>query len=151
MRYLAIATRRNTPQQINEAEAILRHVRLHRGRPVLKRWPKIHSSREVRRRCGRQRSAWPTKRRYRRLRFRDSGTASSGCFAVVAHLGGDEFVIAAVTDDVGIARTSTRLYKAACDRNAEPGHSYPLHFSLGVATMDHSRPKSLKALIERAY
>lgn len=69
---------------------------------------------------------------------------------VAGRIGGDEFVVAGVASEAGMAQASQHLRQATTDRNAQPGHECTLEFSVGIASWSENRPESLEELVKRA-
>jgi diguanylate cyclase (GGDEF)-like protein len=85
--------------------------------------------------------------------LKETAALLNSCFResdVTARIGGDEFVVAGIASEAGIAMASRRLLQAALDRNEQPNHQYALEFSVGTATLDGNNPESLEAIVKRA-
>lgn len=85
--------------------------------------------------------------------IREMAELLQACFResdVIARIGGDEFVVAAASGQVGIHMAAQRLEKAAASRNLQEGHAYPLSFSYGHATSEFGRKESLEDLLNQA-
>jgi diguanylate cyclase (GGDEF)-like protein len=75
--------------------------------------------------------------------------SSSGAGDVLARLGGDEFVVLA--PGCGDPSDLTeRVERRVAEANDEPGRSYELSFSIGVAAFDPADPSPLEELIKLA-
>ena len=85
--------------------------------------------------------------------LRETAVLISACFResdVAARIGGDEFVVAGVASEEGIALASRRLKQAAVERNTQSGQAYALEFSVGLATLQKHQEESLETLVKRA-
>lgn len=69
---------------------------------------------------------------------------------IVGRIGGDEFAVAGAHSVEGVTAASLRLESAASLRNKQPGHLYPLSFSVGHVVSDLSRLQTLEELLNRA-
>jgi diguanylate cyclase (GGDEF)-like protein len=69
---------------------------------------------------------------------------------VIGRIGGDEFVVAGESTETGINLAAMRLEQATVHRNAQGGHRYPLSISIGCATSDLNKPRSLEDLLSKA-
>jgi diguanylate cyclase (GGDEF)-like protein len=69
---------------------------------------------------------------------------------VVGRIGGDEFAVGGHFSDKIVGMLSLRLKEATNYRNADPGRSYSLSFSLGHVTADDPQRESLEELLARA-
>jgi diguanylate cyclase (GGDEF)-like protein len=69
---------------------------------------------------------------------------------VLAHIGGDEFVIAGQIAPQEIAQVLQRIEACRRQKNAEPGRNFPIRFSLGYAITQPGQEESLAGLLSRA-
>jgi diguanylate cyclase (GGDEF)-like protein len=69
---------------------------------------------------------------------------------VIGRIGGDEIVVAGESTETGINIAAMRLEQATVHRNAQGGHRYPLSISIGCATSDVDKPRSLEELLNKA-
>jgi diguanylate cyclase (GGDEF)-like protein len=69
---------------------------------------------------------------------------------VVGRIGGDEFVVAGVSSEAGIALSVERLEKLVANRNLQGGRAYTLDFSFGHVTSEVDGRESLTGLLKKA-
>lgn len=69
---------------------------------------------------------------------------------IIGRIGGDEFVVAGVFTGDGMYLASQRMEQGAADRNAQPGHAYPLSFSVGHVISGAGKQESLEEMLNRA-
>jgi diguanylate cyclase (GGDEF)-like protein len=69
---------------------------------------------------------------------------------VIGRIGGDEFVVAWISNVQAMKLVVERMEKAAAERNAQPGRLYPFCFSYGYVTSEPGSPETLESLVHRA-
>jgi diguanylate cyclase (GGDEF)-like protein len=69
---------------------------------------------------------------------------------VIGRIGGDEFVVAGVSSEAGIALSVQRLEKAVTNRNLQGVRAYTLDFSFGHVTSEVDGRESLAGLLKMA-
>jgi len=69
---------------------------------------------------------------------------------VIGRIGGDEFVVAWISNVQAMKLVVDRMEKAAEERNAQPGRLYPFCFSYGYVTSEPGSPETLESLVHRA-
>ncbi len=69
---------------------------------------------------------------------------------VIGRIGGDEFVVAWISNVQAMKLVVDRMERAAVERNAQQGRLYPFCFSYGYVTSEPGSAETLESLVHRA-